>query len=304
VRLEHKREARVSRFDEMIGMELGKDQCSWDSDRALLYAVGVGAGQEDPVSELEFTTENTENLPQQVLPSFMTNLSVGGLWLRPLGFKERKWNGLDWGWPEGMVQAEVGVTLARPLPPSGTADLSMVLLGVYDKGSGALVVVENRARCAETGEPIGSCRASYFIRGQGGFGGPRNPPDEAPWPQPDRAPDLTVVHKSSPGQALVYRLSGDRNPHCTDPARAKADGFERPILQGLCTYGFACRALLQGLCEGEVGRFGSMNARLSQPVFPGDVLETRIWRSDGGARFQTVAGDRVVLDRGTFAFTG
>ena len=204
-----------------------------------------------------------------------------------------------------MVQAEVSVGPARPLPPRGAADLSLVLLGVYDKGSGALVIVETRARAAETGEPLGSARSGYFIRGQGGFGGPRNPPDEIPWTRPERGPDLVVTHKTSPGQALVYRLSGDRNPHCTDPARARADGFERPILQGLCTYGFACRALLQGLCEGDIARFGSMSARLSQPVFPGDVLETRIWRGDGRVQFQTVAaGDRVVLDRGGFTFAG
>jgi acyl dehydratase len=293
----------MSRFEPLIGMELGSGRFAWDSDRALLYAVGVGAGQEDAAKELEFTTENTGNLSQQVLPSFMTMMGVGGFWLRPLGFKERTWDGLEWGWPEGMVQAEVGVGLARPLPPAGAAELSMVLLGVYDKGSGALVVVETRARHAETGEPLGSNRASYFIRGQGGFGGPRNPPDEPAWTQSERAPDIVVAQPTSPGQALIYRLSGDRNPHCTDPARARADGFERPILQGLCTYGFACRALLHALCDGDVGRFGAMNARLSQPVFPGDILETRIWRNDAGCQFQTVAaGSRVVLDRGGFTF--
>lgn len=293
----------MTRFDALIGTELGAGRWSWNSDRALLYAVGVGAGQEDATQELAFTTENTTDLPQQVLPSFLTMMGVGGHWMRPLGFEERKWDGLDWGWPKGMVQAEVGVSLARPLPASGEADLSMVLLGVYDKGSGALVVVETSARDVETGAPLGSNRCGYFIRGQGGFGGPRNPPDEAPWTLPERGPDLVVTQRTSPGQALVYRLSGDRNPHCTDPARARADGFERPILQGLCTYGFGCRALLQGLCEGELGRFGGMSARLSQPVFPGDVLETRIWRGeDGGCRFQTLAGDRVVLDRGGFTF--
>src|SRR6201991_2318027 len=123
----------MNRFEPLIGTELGKGQWSWDSHRALLYAVGVGAGQEDATSELQFTTENTENLAQQVLPSFMTMMGVGGLWMRPLGFEERKWNGIDWGWPLGMVQAEVGVSAPRPLPPSGVADLSMRLRGVYDK---------------------------------------------------------------------------------------------------------------------------------------------------------------------------
>jgi acyl dehydratase len=179
----------------------------------------------------------------------------------------------------------------------------MELVGVYDKGSGATVIVDTKTRLADTGELLGTSRATFFIRGQGGFGGPRGPADEQPWVKPDRAPDVTVTQVSSPGQSLIYRLSGDRNPHCTDPARARADGFERPIFQGLGTYGFACRALLQGLCAGDVRRFGAMSARLSQPVFPGDRLQTYIWRTPHGAQFLTFAFDnRLVLDRGVFTY--
>jgi acyl dehydratase len=129
--------------------------------------------------------------------------------------------------------------------------------------------------------------------------------DEAPWTTPEREPDAHVILPTLPGQSLIYRLSGDHNPHCTDPARAREDGFERPIFQGLGTYGFGCRALLQGLCEGDVRRFGAMSARFSQPLFPGEPLETRIWRSETGAQFQTFAGGgRIVLDRGLFTYAG
>jgi acyl dehydratase len=292
------------RFDHLIGTELAHGTWTWTSDTALLYAVGIGAGLEDPTAELQFTTENTENLPQQVIPTFLTLASTGKqLWMKPLGFKEREWNGISWGWPEGMVHGEQGVTLVRPLPTEGTADVSLELAGVYDKGSGALVITDTKVTLAGTKELLGTIRAGFFIRGQGGFGGPRAPADEQPWTKPDRAPDITIVHVSSPGQSLIYRLSGDRNPHCTDPARARADGFERPILQGMGTYGFACRALLQGLCEGDVRRFGSMYARLSQPMFPGDRLQTLIWRTERGAQFLTIAGEnRPVLDRGSFSF--
>lgn len=293
----------MGRFDNLIGTELGRGTWTWNSDRALLYAVGVGAGQEDPTAELQFTTENTQDLPQQVIPSFLTLMGVGGVWIRPLGFKARVWDGIDWGWPEGMVHGEQGVTLARPIPPSGTAELSLKLVAVYDKGASALVIVDTHAKLADTGEPLGATRATFFIRGQGGFGGPRGPAEEVRWEKPDRAPDVTIVHPTSPGQSLIYRLSGDHNPHCTDPARARADGFERPIFQGLGTYGFACRALLAGLCEGDVSRFGAMEARISQPFFPGAPLHTLIWRTEGGAQFQTYAGgDRLVLDRGSFRF--
>ncbi len=294
----------MTKFDHLIGTELARGTWTWTSDDALLYAVGIGAGLEDPFAELQFTTENTENLPQQVIPSFLTLASPGPqLWLRPLGFKEREWEGISWGWPEGMVHGEEGVTLARPLPPEGTADVSLVLAGVYDKGSAALVIVDKRTALQGTGDLLGVARSSFFIRGQGGFGGPRGPADEQPWVKLDRDPDVAIVLATAPGQSLIYRLSGDRNPHCTDPARARADGFERPIFQGMGTYGFACRALLKALCDGGVRRFGSMYARLSQPVFPGDKLETRIWRTERGAQFQTLAsGGRIVLDRGSFAF--
>ena len=294
----------MTRFDHLIGTELARGRWSWTSDDALLYAVGIGAGLEEPYAELAFTTENTENLPQQVIPTFLTLSSPGKqLWIKPLGFKEREWGGISWGWPEGMVHGDEGVTLARPLPPEGEADVSMVLAGVYDKGSGALVIVDKKTTLADGGEFLGVTRSGFFIRGQGGFGGPRSPEGEPVWVKPEQEPDVRIVHATSPGQSLIYRLSGDRNPHCTDPVRARADGFDRPIFQGMGTYGFACRALLKGLCEGDVHRFGSMFARFSQPVFPGEKLETCIWRTEEGAQFLTFAsGGRVVLDRGMFAF--
>ena len=106
-----------------------------------------------------------------------------------------------------------------------------------------------------------------------------------------------------PGQSLIYRLMGDVNPHATDPAIARADGFEKPIFFGLGTYGFACRALLKGLCDGDTARFGGIEGRFAQPVFPGDILNTHIWKTDGGAMFQTVAnGERLAIDRGVFRF--
>jgi acyl dehydratase len=294
----------MGKFDHLIGTELARGTWTWSSDDALLYAIGVGAGLEDGTKELHFTTENTEGQPQQVIPTFLTLASTGNQpWLKPLGFREQVWDGVGTGWPEGMVHGDQAVTLFRPIQPGGTADVSLVLAGVYDKGSGALVVVDSKVTLADSGEVLGTARAGYFIRAQGGFGGPRGPAEEQPWVKMDRGPDLTVTQVSSPGQALIYRLSRDRNPHCTDPAKARADGFPRPIFQGLGTFGFACRALLEGLCDGDARRYRAMYARLSQPVFPGDTLKTAIWRTDRGAQFQMYTPDgRMVLDRGTFTF--
>jgi len=290
----------MGKFDEWAGKQLDSGAYSWDRTRPMLYAVGVGAGLTDPFEELQFTTENTSGVDQQVIPTFLTNMAVeGGSWIKELGFPAREWD----GYPAGLVHGEQGVSLARPIPVSGTVNLEQVMIGVFDKGSGALCLSETRATLAETGEYLGASRIGLFVRGQGGFGGPRGPEDEQPWVPQERAPDLTVSLPIPVGQSLIYRLLGDVNPHATDPALAKADGFDRPIFFGLGTYGFACRALLKGMCDGDVSGFGGIYGRFSKPVHPGEVLDTHIWHTDGGAQFQTVAGgERVVIDRGQFRY--
>lgn len=288
----------MSKYDHLIGKELINGHWSWDSERALLYAVGVGAGLDDPQQEMQFTTENTPGLPQQVIPSFATVMGLKSNWMDLLGWQKV---GLS---PVGMVHGEQSVTLARPLPVSGTAQLSTVLRQVYDKGTGALVIQETRITLADSGEYLGSTCSGIFAQGKGNFGGPRGPATATPWNKPERQPDITISLPVGLNQSLIYRLSGDRHPHGTEPTRARADGFEKPILYGLGTYGFACRALLRGLCEGDVARFGHMEGRFSKPVFPGDRLDTFIWRTDDGAAFQMVAnGERIVLDRGLFRFS-
>ena len=288
---------QVSKYEHLIDRELVNGHWSWDSDRALLYAVGVGAGLDDPQKELQFTTENTPGQPQQVIPSFATIMGLQSDWLELLGWKAE---GLS---PIGMVHGEQSVTLARPLPVSGKAQLSTIMRGVYDKGSGALVVKETLITLADTQEYLGSTCTKIFAQGKGGFGGPRKPAGEIPWQQPETRPDETISLPVGLNQSLIYRLSGDRHPHGTEMSRARADGFEKPIYYGLGTYGVACRALLRGLCDGDVARFGHMEGRFSKPVYPGDRLDTCIWRTDEGAMFQVFAnGERVVLDRGVFRF--
>jgi acyl dehydratase len=289
----------MSRFDEYAGKEVGRGVFSWDPDRTLLYAIGVGAGLSEPLDELQFTTENTQGVAQQVIPTFLVQMNVAGSWIKDLGFPARPWD----GYPEGLVHGEQSIRLHRPIPPAGRADLVQSIVGVFDKGSGALVVSETRSTLADTGEPLGTSRTSLFVRGQGGFGGPREPADALPWTKQERDPDFTVSLPLPIGQSLIFRLSGDRNPHGTDPAIAKADGFERPIFFGLGTYGFACRAILKGLCDGDVSRFGAFEGRFSKPVIPGERLDTQIWLTEGGAQFQTLAnGERVVIDRGIFRY--
>jgi acyl dehydratase len=278
--------------------ELGEPhERTWTSTDALLYAVGVGAGLGEPVSELQFTTENSEGITQQVLPTFAVLISQAATG-RNLGDFDRA----------QLVHAEQSFELHRPLPVSGTVRTVSTVSGIYDKGSGALVVIQNEAVDAATSEPMVTARSGLFIRGGGGFGGERGSAER--WERPERPADHQVVLPTRPEQALIYRLSGDRNPLHADPKFAARGGFARPILHGLCTYGVTGRALLHSLCGSDPARFASMSGRFTHPVMPGDTLTTSIWIAnaatpDGGgtAQFQTATQDgTVVIDRGLIRF--
>jgi acyl dehydratase len=277
----------------VVGLSSEPQLRSWDSKDALLYAVGVGAGLGDPLQELEFTTENSQGVEQQVLPTYGVLISQAR-GARSLGDFNHAM----------LVHAEQYVELHRPLPVAGTVRTVSTVTGIYDKGSGALVASENKAVDAESGEPLVTTRSGVFIRGEGGFGGERGPDQLGgpPWEKPDRAPDHAVPLETRPEQALVYRLSGDRNPLHVDPKFAARGGFDRPILHGLCTYGVTGRALLHALCGSDPARFGSMYGRFSRPVWPGDTLTVSIWENgDGTSLFQTTRPDgTVVIDRGRF----
>jgi acyl dehydratase len=277
----------------LIGVPSEPQERSWTSTDALLYAVGVGAGLGDPLSELEFTTENSAGVSQQVLPTYGVLIAQVRLG-RSLGSFDRAL----------LVHAEQQFELHQPLPVEGKVRTISRVAGIYDKGSGALVVTENFAVDAATGQPLVTSRTGTFIRGEGGFGGERG--GSEPWQRPDRAPDHQIAQQTRPEQALLYRLSGDRNPLHADPKFAARGGFSRPILHGLCTYGFTGRALLHTLCGSDPARFKAMSGRFSQPVLPGQSLTVSIWLPEPGAGeaiFQTATDEGiVVIDRGRLTF--
>lgn len=272
---------------------------SWTSDHCLLYALGIGAGTIDPVTaELAFTTENTAGVDQKVFPTFVVmagfNAVGGGSAIRSAG----TWD------PRMLVHGQQGVKLHRAIPTEGQVDVVDEITGVYDKGKGALVTNRAVATSVDGGEPLFETSASVFIIGEGGFGGDRGP-SAAVNVAPDRNPDHVVTYQTRPDQALLYRLCGDRNPLHTDKSFSDVGGFPRPILHGLCTYGFTGRALLHTLCRSDPERFVAMDGRFSSPVLPGETLTVSMWDGgDGNAVFQTTGDDgRVVLDNGGLTYT-
>jgi acyl dehydratase len=278
---------------DIVGIETGPWQRSWTTADTLLYALGVGAGQDDPTAELNLTTENTEGIPQQALGSFAIVLAQAG------GPPSDYLAGVDLS---KLLHAEQALTLHSPLPTSGAIEVRSKVVDLFDKGSGALLGTEAEGADPAKKTPLFTSRSGVFLRGEGGFGGDRGP--SVPTPIPQREPDESIGFTTAPNQALVYRLSGDRNPLHSDPAYAAAGGFDQPILHGLATYGITTRLLVRACCGSDPARMTHIEGRFTKPVLPGDRLDVEIWReSPGAVAFRTRSGSgNVVLDRGRFQF--
>jgi 3-hydroxyacyl-CoA dehydrogenase/3a,7a,12a-trihydroxy-5b-cholest-24-enoyl-CoA hydratase len=238
---------------------------------ACLYALGVGAPADTlDQDELKFVYE-LSGRGFQVLPTFavlypskMIDVLVTG-----------RIGGIEFN-PMMLVHGEQYLEIKRTIPTAGRITCYPKISQIYDKGSGMLVVTDTTCH-DENGDEIAFNQSSMFIRGLGGFGGSRGPSSEINVP-PDRAPDVIHQEKTLSQQALIYRLSGDINPLHADPAMAAIGRFDRPILHGLCTFGFAGRAVLKHFCQNDPAQFRSIKVRFSKHVFPGETLVTEMWK--------------------------
>jgi acyl dehydratase len=256
-----------------VGKKLEPVKAQHTQRDVMLYALGVGCGTD----ELQFTYErDLKVLPTfAVIPAFPAMLNLGGaMQVNPMM----------------ILHGEQRIELHAPIPTEGTITTTPTIKAMYDKGKGALVVVETDSVDAK-GRLLFRNRSGIFARGEGGFGGDRGP-SGVKNPVPDRKPDRSVAFKTRPDQALLYRLSGDMNPLHADPDFARMAGFDRPILHGLCTFGFAGRAVLQAWCDGDPARFKSFEVRFSGVVFPGETITTDMWQVAPGQIVLTARTER------------
>ena len=266
----------------LVGQKTEPTRHAYTWKDCVIYALGVGA----KIDELDFLSEaaGPKVLPTfAVVPSFAAMGSIVGR----LGAN-----------PMMIVHGEQTIRLHRAIPANGTFVTVAEVTGIYDKGKGALAVVEAKT-ADERGEPVFDNVFSIFVRGAGGFGGERGPEVVPVEPPAGAAPDFSITEATAPEQAALYRLSGDLNPLHINPQMAKMVGFDRPILHGLCTYGFAGRAVVRAACGGDAGRLRSFAARFSAPVIPGDTLTTQGWKlADGRYAVKVNVGDKTVLSNG------
>lgn len=261
---------------ECVGKEFGPYPFEYGDKDVILYALGVGATHE----ELQYLFEGSKNFT--VVPSFAVIPAMPAL------FEAVALLNADL---TRLLHGEQAIRWFRPIKPAGTLYTRYKISAVYDKGKGALAVV-TATSADEQGEEVFENVISLYIRGEGGFGGDPGPKGERYDPPEGRPPDYVVEQRTMRKQALLYRLCGDRNPLHASPEFAAAAGFERPILHGLCTLGFAVRHLVQAGLGGDPWRLKFLTARFSAVVYPGDTLKTEGWRVGEGRHILRVTSDR------------
>jgi acyl dehydratase len=255
----------------------------------ILYALSVGAGS-DPAREHDIGLVYEKDLKS--LPTLATVLAHPGMWLTNPTFDASV---------AKLLHGEQRLEIARPLPAEGEIIAEHRIRAVVDKGreSGSLVYFEKRILDAQTRDPLCSSMQTFFLRGDGGCGNYGTPP-AALLPAPTRAADLVDEMRTSASAALLYRLNGDWNPLHVDVSAARAAGFERPILHGLCVFGSVAYLLTRSLCDHDPRRIVSLAARFASPVFPGDTIRLEGCRDDDVLHFRVLVPERdqVALSHG------
>ncbi|HWC08353.1 MAG TPA: MaoC/PaaZ C-terminal domain-containing protein [Solirubrobacterales bacterium] len=255
--------------ENLAGYDLGSHTHAYTESDAILFALAVGAGRE----ELRWVYEQD----LRVMPTFGMAL---GLWaVRASGAT---------GAYDPVKTLHVGQRLRvhRPLPASATLEMSGTVAAVWDKGSAALVEVL-------VSSDYFDATYSIFVPGMGGFGGERGAAQPAPEAVDAEEQKLRV--QTTESQAALYRLTGDLHPIHIDPAVAQANGFERPILHGLCTLACVVKAVADADADGDLEAIEELAARFSGPVFPGDAIEAKARRGEETIVFAAETDGKVVL---------
>ncbi|KAL5847935.1 hypothetical protein ACOSQ3_011459 [Xanthoceras sorbifolium] len=247
----------------------------------VIYALGIGScgGNAVDVNELKFVYHENGQQFVKVLPTFSALFTLK---LMPTGALELP--GLQYD-PRLLLHGQHYIEIYKPLPSNASIRNETILAGLHDKGKAAIAEMETRSYEKESGELLCMNRMTAFLRGAGGFSKSSQPFSYSNYPAnqvtavkiPKTQPFAVLEDTTQPSQALLYRLSGDYNPLHSDPMVAKVAGFSRPILHGLCTLGFAVRAIIKCICRGDPDMVKNISGRFLLHVYPDETLITEMW---------------------------
>lgn len=274
-------------YDALVGTAVDDEPCVYSERDCMLYALGIGLGA-DPLDrrELPYVYEGAALRTVPTMASALLSSSfISGC-----------------GWDYSLVlHAEERMSLYRPLPPAGRLLANRRVVAVHDLGEqiGARIVLDTEVRLAKDDTVLFNLGRTLIARGDGGFGGPQGTAP-AVHELPAREPDLSCKLATRADQALLFRLADDMNPLHADPSLARRAGFDRPILHERCTYGIACRSILQTICDYDFTLISGFDARFTAPVYPGDTVTTEMWQDRNVVSFRcrVEARNSVVLDAG------
>ncbi|RWA10742.1 hypothetical protein EKO27_g4357 [Xylaria grammica] len=274
-------------FRKAVGYKFRPIKCAYNRRDVLLFANAIGA----QADEKHFLYELDPRFA--AFPTFPINLA----------FKQTDQDVFDF----------VARTTSEPVPGMppfdaqrslGGLDLEIhsEVVGAYDKGGSMISEQEHKLVDVKTGTVYVKMTSTAFGMGQGGYGGPKGPSKPAV-KMPTRLPDAVHTYKTTPETALLYRLCGDYNPMHADDEFGKRAGFKGAILQGLGTWNIAAHGLLRGVADSDPKRFKAFGARFKSVVYPGDELETWIWKTGSEGGFDNYVFETIVKGDGRVALS-
>lgn len=280
----------TSEFGGAIGHKFPPTFSAYTELETILYALGVGASIKEP-KDFKFIYEGSSDF--SCLPTFGVIIAQKALINEGL----TEIPGLSVNIAK-MLHGEQYLELYKPLPRAGKFKSEAVLVDILEKGPGLLLLLDVYSYYEK--ELICYNQFSIFAIGSGGRSGKRTSDKvKGAVAIPSRPPDVVLTDTTSLNQAALYRLSGDWNPVHIDPNFAGAVGFDKPILHGLCTFGFCARHILQQFADNDVSRFKAIKVRFSKPVYSGQTLQIEMWKEGDRIHFQTKVqetGDIVISD--------
>jgi len=256
---------------------------SYNPRDLILYAIGIGS------EDLRFVYENDSDFG--AFPTYPIVLGFKGTSSSVVSFPSESMmkttNVPPFKGIKVLLDGERYLEVINPLPKEGAElTLKSTLVGIHKRGQGATVETESIIQDDKDKVYVKIISGTFLV------GAKDFEPESAGKSYseniavPKRNPDAIEESKTLPNQAQIYRLSGDYNPLHVCPEMAKMSGFQQPILHGLCTFGFAARAVLKHFAGNDPSKFKSIKVRFAKPVNPGETLIISMWKE----------GNRIIFD--------